>query len=286
MTIPPPTQLRTYTTLRTLHSRAEALEQVIAQLQRACLHGRAVPEVVATMGELRWQLRKLDELTGLLEATFGTAANPTPVVRGRGAASRPPAVAKTGATTDTKTETAEANEPGGVRGTIETFGVPDLVSMISSLQKTGTLTLQGDGAMIVFEFEAGRVVHAITNKHEPSMRLGTILVAQNHLSEKQLQDSLAAATAGKQLLGDALVRSATVSEEDLRTALDEQVRRIFEAAFAMRQGRFAFQEGGLSTLHQRTCLNTTQLLLEAARLRDENGDGVAAGTSGTFLDRC
>jgi hypothetical protein len=275
VTIPPPNQLRTYTTLRTLQSRAEALEANIAQLQRACLHGRAVPEVVATMNELRWQLRKLDELTGLLEATLRTAAPPAP--RGLGDASR--------AKTDAKAEPTEGSELGGVRGTIQTIGVPDLVGMIGSLQKTGTLTLQGDGAMFVFEFEAGRVVHAITNRHDPAMRLGTILVAQNHLSEEQLRESLAAATAGKQLLGDALVRSATVSEADLRMALDEQVRRIFESAFSLQQGRFAFLEGSLSTLSQRTSLNTTQLLLEAARLRDESGEGAAVGTSGTFLDR-
>lgn len=275
MTIPPPNQLRTYTTLRTLQSRAEALEANIAQLQRACLHGRAVPEVVATMNELRWQLRKLDELTGLLEATLGTAA-PTPAPRGRGEAPR--------AKADPKADPAEGSELGGVRGTIQTIGVPDLVGMICSLQKTGTLTLQGDGAMFVFEFEAGRVVHAITNKHDPAMRLGTILVAQNHLSEEQLRATLAA-TAGKQLLGDALVRSATVSEADLRMALDEQVRRIFESAFSLQQGRFAFLEGSLSTLSQRTSLNTTQLLLEVARLRDESGDGAPVGTSGTFLDR-
>lgn len=276
MTIPPPNQLRTYTTLRTLQSRAEALEANIAQLQRACLHGRAVPEVVATMNELRWQLRKLDELTGLLESTLGTAA-PTPAPRGRGEAPR--------AKTDPKADPAEGSELGGVRGTIQTIGVPDLVGMICSLQKTGTLTLQGDGAMFVFEFEAGRVVHAITNKHDPAMRLGTILVAQNHLSEEQLRATLAAATAGKQLLGDALVRSATVSEADLRMALDEQVRRIFESAFSLQQGRFAFLEGSLSPLSQRTSLNTTQLLLEVARLRDESGEGAPVGTSGTFLDR-
>lgn len=278
MTIPPPTQLRTYTTLRTLQSRAEALEQVIDQLKRVCLHGRAVPEVAATMAELRWQLRKLDELTGLLDATLGTGTNQPPTGKGalRGAGKLAAEAPKA---------SAEAPEVGGVRGTIETFGVPDLVGMLSTLQKTGTLTLQADDAMFVFEFEQGRVVHAITNKRDASMRLGTILVAQNRLSEKQLQDSLAAATAGKQLLGDALVRSATVSEQDLRTALDEQVGRIFEAAFSLRQGRFVFQEGSLSTLHQRVCLNTTQLLLEAARQRDEHGDGVASGTSGTFLDR-
>lgn len=280
MTIPPPNQLRTYTTLRTLQSRAEALEANIAQLQRACLHGRAVPEVVATMTELRWQLRKLDELTGLLEATLGTTA-PTPAPRGRGDALR----AQTDPKTDPKADPTDGSELGGVRGTIQTIGVPDLVGMICSLQKTGTLTLQGDGAMFVFEFEAGRVVHAITNKHDPAMRLGTILVAQNHLSEAQLRESLAAATAGKQLLGDALVRSATVSEADLRLALDEQVRRIFESAFSLQQGRFAFLEGNLSTLSQRTSLNTTQLLLEVARLQDESGDGAPVGTSGTFLDR-
>lgn len=281
MTIPPPTQLRTYTTLRTLQSRAEALEQVIDQLKRVCLHGRAVPEVVATMAELRWQLRKLDELTGLLESTLGTGATQAPI-------GRPATLGRTTATAkgEPPKASAEALEASGVRGTIETFGVPDLIGMLSSLQKTGTLTLQADDTMFVFEFEQGRVVHAITNKRDPSMRLGTILVAQNRLSEKQLQDSLAAATAGKQLLGDALVRSATVSEDDLRSALDEQVGRIFEAAFSLRQGRFVFQEGSLSTLHQRTCLNTTHLLLEAARQRDENGDGVASGTSGTFLDRC
>ena len=81
------------------------------------------------------------------------------------------------------------------------------------------------------------------------------------------------------------MRSATVSEADLRTALDEQVRRIFEYAFSLQQGRFAFLEGSLSTLSQRTSLNTTQLLLEAARLQDESGDATPVGTSGTFLDR-
>ncbi len=30
--MPPPTQLRTYTTLRTLHARAETLEQLVARL--------------------------------------------------------------------------------------------------------------------------------------------------------------------------------------------------------------------------------------------------------------
>lgn len=277
MTIPPPTQLRTYTTLRTLHSRAEALEQLISQLQRSCLHGPAAPEVKATMTELRWQLRKFDELTGLLEATFGVTVGATtaaaPATRGKPANGR------------VTPDPVEAVEPAGLRGAIETFSVPDLVGMLSSLQKTGTLTLHGPSGMFVFEFEAGRVVHAVTNFRDPSMRLGAILLAQNLLTEQQLKDTLAAAQASRYLLGDVLVRTATVTAEDLRGALDEQVQRIFELAFAVRQGRFVFQEGCLSKLRQRTCLNTTQLLLEAARLGDENGDDVTAGTAGRLADR-
>jgi hypothetical protein len=159
------------------------------------LHGPAAPEVKATMTELRWQLRKFDELTGLLEATFGMPAGATP-------AAAPAAMRGKSATGRATPEPVEAAETAGLRGAIETFSVPDLVGMLSSLQKTGTLTLHGPSGMFAFEFEAGRVVHAVTDFRDPSMRLGAILLAQNLLTDQQLNDTLAAAQASRYLLGD------------------------------------------------------------------------------------
>lgn len=248
--ISPETQLRAYASLRTLEARAEAMDDLIGALKRKCLHGGAgaLAEMIATSAELRWQLRQLNEQAGELEAHLGAAPSCATLQKPKG----------------------DPVEHGCIRGAIDVFGVPDLVSMLCALRKTGTLTLQADTAMFVFEFEHGKVVHAITNQENPSMRLGTILVAQNKLSEEQLRESLLASAASKNLLGTELVRSATVSESDLRAALDVQVRRIFDSAFALQRGRFTFLEGNLSNIYQRTCINTTQLLLEAARMRDED----------------
>lgn len=260
--ISPETQLRAYATLRALEARAQAMDDLIGAMKRKCLHGGpgALAEMIATSAELRWQLRQLNDQAGELEGHLGANPSNLPLQKPK----------------------VESHEVGGIRGAIEVFGVPDLVSLLSTLRKTGTLTLQGEDSMFAFEFERGKVVHAITNKQDPTMRLGTILVAQNKLSEEQLRESLAASLASKDLLGTELVRSATVSESDLRAALDLQVRRIFDAAFALRQGRFAFLEGNLSNIYQRTCINTTQLLLEAARLRDE--DLMTNSTTSLSLD--
>jgi hypothetical protein len=123
--------------------------------------------------------------------------------------------------------------------------------------------------MFVFEFEEGRVVHAITNKQDPGLRLGTILVAQNKLTEEQLQASLTASTDENELLGAHLITAATVSQSDLRGALDVQVHRIFDQAFELRGARFTFIEGSISNIAERTALSTTELLLEAARQQDQ-----------------
>jgi hypothetical protein len=112
-------------------------------------------------------------------------------------------------------------------------------------------------------------VHAVTNRLEPEMRLGTILVAQNKLTETQLHAHLEASLQANELLGTQLVRSETVSAPDLREALEVQVRSIFDAAFELHDARFTFLEGNVSSIAQRVRLNTTHLLLEAARQSDE-----------------
>jgi hypothetical protein len=243
------TQLRTYAHLRSLEARSEAIDDLIRGLKRHCLHGRpgVQTELISATAELRWQLRQVNELAIELESSLG--------------------VVRSGEEAPEKR--MQVQEQPGIRGTTDVLGVPDLVNMLSALQKTGTLALQARDAMFVFEFEEGKIVHAITNQPNPELRLGTILVAQNVLTEQQLQESLDASAQANALLGSHLVHSATVSESDLRAALDLQVRRIFDAAFALRGANFTFLEGNLSNIAQRAAVNTTQLLLEAARQEDE-----------------
>lgn len=257
----PEKQLRAYASLRSLEARALAIEEAINSIKRSCLHGGlgAMGELIESAAELRWQLKQIAELANDLDVTIGVQRSGDPVGDRR----------------------RESQEPGGIRGTTDVLGVPDLLGLLSTLQKTGTLALHAGEAMFVFEFQDGRIVHAVTNHQDPELRLGTILIAQNKLTEEQLAQCLEASAEQKQLLGNHLVHSATVSESDLRAALDVQVQRIFDQAFALPFARFTFVDGTISNIAQRTVVNTTHLLLEAARQKDQDerdGDGLRSGT--------
>lgn len=264
LALSPETQLRSYASLRTLETRVLALEALINAVKGTCLHGgpAAMTELIASTAELRWQLRQLVDHTSSFESTLGVQRSGDP------RAEKPE-------------RRSDPTEPAGMRGTTDVLSVADLVGMLSTLRKTGTLALHASETMFVFEFELGRIVHAVTNQSDPTLRLGTILVAQNKLTEEQLQDCLQTTAATKEMLGAHLVQSATVSEGDLRGALDVQVSRIFDQAFALKSARFTFVEGSVSSIAQRTTLNTVHLLLEAARQRDE---GKATGHSKSSKD--
>lgn len=253
----PEAQLRAYASLRSLETRAFAVEEAISSIKRSCLHGglTAMAELIASTAELRWQLRQVAELAAELDSHIGVRRGSEPVAERR----------------------RESHEPGGMRGTTDVLEVPDLVGMLSSLRKTGTLALHAGESMFVFEFQEGKIVHAITNQQDPNLRLGTILIAQNKLTEEQLQQCLEESGEAKQLLGNHLVLSSTVTESDLRAALDVQVQKIFDLAFALPHARWTFVDGSISNIAQRTTVNTTHLLLEAARQRDQSDfDGAGA----------
>ncbi|MFK7741188.1 MAG: DUF4388 domain-containing protein [Planctomycetota bacterium] len=254
LSLSPENQLRIYSVVRSIEARTAAFDSIVGSVKRTCVHGGlgVMTEIVSQTAELKWQLRKLHEESAKLAAEIGLNADPVPT-----------------AADATSSDSGSGDELPGLRGTTRAIGMPDLISTLSSLGKTGTLALNGDDVMFVFELQEGRIVHAVTNQGIPDMRLGTILVAQNKLTEEQLAASLQHCNDHQTMLGSHLVESATVTATDLRTALDEQVRRIFEHAFALDDARFTFLEGSISQLEQRTTVNTTELLLEAARQQDE-----------------
>jgi hypothetical protein len=253
--LPPESLIRAYAGLRSLEARIQAVEEVLGGLRQRCLTGgpNVLPDLVVASGELRWHVRQLEQQYQDFHQALG----------GGGAADPPE-------------RRAEPREHASMRGTTDVLAVSDLVSMLSNLRKTGTLTLQEGGSMFAFEFNAGAVVHAVTNRANKDLRLGTILVAQSKITEQQLRENLVAGTRDKEMLGARLVRTQTVSATDLRAALEEQVRRIFDAAFALQNARFSFFEGSVSQIAERASLNTTCLLLEAARQHDEGQPAASA----------
>ncbi len=245
----PDAQLRAYSALRSVEARLRAFEEALRGMRQLCLHGgsTSMSELVVAVAELRGHVRQRDQHAKDFAAALGPAAGGiVPALPRR-----------------------DAQEPNSLRGSTEVLAVADLFGMLSGLRKTGTLTLQDAGRMFVFEFHQGAIVHAVTNVENPHLRLGTILIAQNKITERELRENLAAGAFAKELLGARLVRTQTVSAHDLRGALEVQVQRIFHEAFALQQAHFSFFEGSVSTIAERASMNTTCLLLEAARQHDE-----------------
>ncbi|MEZ5962235.1 MAG: DUF4388 domain-containing protein [Planctomycetota bacterium] len=246
-------QIHAFAEIGKLERRVTEMEDLVAVVKRRCLDGsvEALPELVTATSELRWHLRQVATHLFYAEHHLGITGRGMPEVRSEPTASV------------TKAPTS------GLRGTTDTLGLTDLLNLLSTLHKTGTLTLQANETIYVLEFLRGAIVHAVTNHRSPEWRLGTILEAQSKLTPEQLQSNLEAVDRTKELLGDRLVRTECVTEGDLRAALEMQVRNLFENLFAIRFARFTFLEGGISNTGQRVCLNTTQLLLETARRQDE-----------------
>lgn len=241
-------RVRAWNAVHALEGQAMDVEAVLGELKRLCLHDGGGAVIAGAVADLRAMVRRLQEDVAeaevAIDAVTEGAAPPERRAAGRG-------------------------ETGVLRGTTDVVSIADLFGFLASLQKTGTLTLQAPEAMFVFELQDGVVVHAATNRADPELRLGTILVEQGLLTEAELHDRVQESAAAHALLGAHLVDQEAVAADDLRGAIAEQVHRIFDAAFAAAGARFAFTEGSLSHIAQRASLNTTHLLLEAARLDDE-----------------
>lgn len=245
-------QIYAFAEIGKLEQRVLAIENLVATLKRKCLVTKSgtLPEMVGATAELRWQLGQIATLILGVEGHLG--------IKGRGSPGLP-----------TETQ-SDAKLPESLRGTTDSLAIPDLVNLLSSQKKTGSLTIRTGAAIYMLEFLEGAIVHAVTNETRPEWRLGTILEAQGKLTQEQLAESLAAIERTRELLGAELVRTARVSETDLRAALEIQVRKMFESIFALQKARFTFMEGTITNIGQRVYLNTTELLLETARRIDES----------------
>lgn len=245
-------QIYAFAELGKLEQRVLEVEGLVGALKRRCLttNSGSLPDLVSATAEMRWQLSQIMTHVLGVENHLGLKGKPTPPT--------PPE------------NPGDAKPPEFLRGSTQTLAVPDLVNLLSHLKKTGSLTIRAGETLYVFEFVEGAIVHAITNERQPEWRLGTILAAQGKLTQEQLAESLAAVERSRSMLGAELVRTALVSEVDLRAALEIQVRKMFEHVFALEHGRFTFVEGSVTNLGQRVSLNTTELLLETARRLDES----------------
>lgn len=156
-----------------------------------------------------------------------------------------------------------------LRGHSRSLALPDVISMLSMHRKSGTLRVVAKSSAYVVEFQEGAVVHTVCTPQRQELLLGSILVSLGRIRPERLQDFLSSFDPQQGPIGIALARAGMVSMDDLRDALSHQVRELFHRIFSLDDAMFSFTDDEQSKLELRVRINTTELLLDTARRRDE-----------------
>lgn len=178
---------------------------------------------------------------------------------------------------------AEGGSRSGISGSLEDVSVTDVMQFIHLGRRTGTLVLSSGAERAMIGFHHGKLVSA---RSPGQPKLGDLLVSSGVLSRQELEGAIADETqgAGHRSLGQILLSRGAVGAEALRRVVVDQIERTISLVVGWTRGSFEFVLDDLTpiddiALHPSDVvpdadLNTQMVLLEAARLLDEQRGGV------------
>jgi len=156
-----------------------------------------------------------------------------------------------------------------IQGNIEEAGLPDVLQLLSLGRKSGCLTLVDGDAQGSIYLDVGRISYAtVANRLD---RLGDMLVKSGRITQQQLSTAVEEQRrSGKRQLGRILVDSGQIDRGELERFIRQQVENAVYYLFTWKQGTFSFASDRLPP-HQPllVSLDAEGLLLEGARRVDE-----------------
>lgn len=156
------------------------------------------------------------------------------------------------------------------------LATPDLLAFLCSLRKSGVLFVETADERFTIELVDGDIAHAHSDGAPDAERLGNVLVEHGVLTHAVLDRLLGESS--RLRLGARVLERQLAGRDDLRTALETQIRRLFQRLFTARAHNFVFWEGPCVWGDLSMRLNATMLLLDGARAADEEQRG-AGGRS-------
>lgn len=129
-----------------------------------------------------------------------------------------------------------------MRGKISDFGIPEIFQLVASQQKSGALTVRGDGRETVFLFSDGMIVDVQPDRQRAQHALlGNMLVAAGFLTTEELRRFLSLHEKEGRMLGEILVEKGKISREKLGRYLYMQVKESIYYTLRIREGDYRFE---------------------------------------------
>ncbi|MBI4160834.1 MAG: DUF4388 domain-containing protein, partial [Acidobacteria bacterium] len=158
-----------------------------------------------------------------------------------------------------------------LQGTLKDFSLADIFQLIGVQRKTGVLTLKHQDEVVTVSFLNGSVVAADSLPRKLEDRLGRVLVKSGSITEAQLQSALERQKRTLQRMGHILVSEGFIGQEELQEALAVQVTQLVYRLFRWHDGQYHFsQEDHLDYDRQNfRPIQAETILMEGARILDE-----------------
>ena len=154
-----------------------------------------------------------------------------------------------------------------LKGTLDDFTLPDIFRLMSLSKKTGSLQVERSAGQGKVYFRDGEVYYAESSlSKEP---LGQKLVKNKVLTEGQLRKALDEHAGSGKRLGEVLLGSGTVGEEDIMLVVRQQIE---DAAFDLLRwelGEFLWEPGVSTDPEVEIYVTVENLIMEASRRLDE-----------------
>jgi hypothetical protein len=161
-----------------------------------------------------------------------------------------------------------------LRGSLEVFGLADILQLIYFQRKSGILTLEGEKDKVKLFFMEGNIVGAISKRRQEDARIGKVLLKKGSLKDGELQTALEEQRRTGKALGSILLKRGVVEKEHIKEVLTSQITETVLQLFSWEKGIYEFtpQTITLDSLGDKEIpitLDTQQLLMEGLRILDE-----------------
>lgn len=157
-----------------------------------------------------------------------------------------------------------------LQGSIERFTLPEILQLIASGRKSGTLGIQRDDSIVMVYFKEGEIVYGYGPRQ--TFHLGQLLRDRGVLSAEKLNVAikLQAKAENSKRLGEILISQRFIDRADLESVVRAQVEELLYSLLSWQTGSFKFYEGQFPTEEEiQVKLSVENVILEGLRRFDE-----------------
>lgn len=163
--------------------------------------------------------------------------------------------------------------PPVLYGASPPMGLESVLGLLGSMRETGVLHVDAGGVTFTISIVKGDVVHGVSRPRPRSELLGNVLVSLGLVDAERLARFFDEHGSTPSTIGEALDRGALVTTDELRRALEHQLRMLFARLLGTRRAVWCFRAGEATLAYIDMRLSVIGVLLESAAKSDERSAG-------------